>query len=150
MAIQIFLIYHSHCSQIQKLKIKEDIEASNISKIKFDKYEYLIELDLHRCYNIKDYSFISSLKKLENLNLGWTSISDISFLEKNTNIKELNFERCEKINDYSIISFLEKLENLNLRVTNIFDISFLTKNKNIKELYLEGCLILKIIQLYQI
>ena len=105
-------IYQLYCIQIKKLKIKVDIEASNISNIKFDKYKNLIEIDLSECKNIKDYSFISNLEKLENLNLIDTNISDISFLKKNKNIKELNLYGCKNIKDYSIISNLEKLENL--------------------------------------
>ena len=53
-----------------------------------------------------------SVAALENLHLSVTDISDISFLERNKNIKELNLERCQKIKDYSFISKLEKLENL--------------------------------------
>ena len=58
--------------------------------------------------NIKDYSIISNLEKLENLNLRYTNISDISFLEKNKNIKELNLKGCDNIKDYSILSNLLK------------------------------------------
>ena len=61
-------IYQLYCEQVKKLKIKEDIEESNILNIKFDKYKDLIELNLRECENIKDYSFISKLEKLENLN----------------------------------------------------------------------------------
>ena len=132
-------IYHLYCSQIKKLKIKEDIEASNISKIKFDKYEYLIELDLKWCRNIKDYSIISNLEKLEYLNLYHTNISDISFLEKNKNIKTLDLEGCKNIKDFSFISNLEKLEILDISFTNISDISFLEKIKNITTLNIMGC-----------
>ena len=57
---KIYQLYY----QIKKLKIKEDIEVANISNIKFDKYENLIELDLDNYKNIKDYSFISNLEKL--------------------------------------------------------------------------------------
>ena len=46
-------------------------------------------MDLAGSYNIKDYSFISNLAKLENLNLRSANISDISFIVKNKNIKEL-------------------------------------------------------------
>ena len=103
-------IYQLYCEQVKKLKVKDDIEESNISNIKFDKYKDLNELNLEKCKNIKDYSFISKLEKLENLNLSHTKISDISFLEKNKNIKELNLEGCENIKNYSFISKLEKLE----------------------------------------
>ena len=115
-------IYQLYCEQVKKLKIKKDIEKSNISNIKFDKYKDLIELTLEECRNIKNYSFISKLEILENLNLRNTNISYISFLEKNKNIKVLNLEYCRSIKDYSFISNLEKLENLNLENTNISDI----------------------------
>ena len=118
-------IYQLYCNQIKRLKIKEDFEISNISDIKLDKYKNLIELNLEGCNNIKDYSFISNLEKLENLNLFWSNISDISFLEKNKIIKELNIGNCKNINDFLFISKLEKLENLNLSFTYISDISFL-------------------------
>ena len=70
-------IYQLYCKQVKKLKIKREIEESNISNIKFDKYVYLIELDLCECENIKDYSFISKLEKLENLNFSNSNISHI-------------------------------------------------------------------------
>ena len=101
-------IYQLYCNLIKKLKIKEGIETSNISKIKFDKYENLIELDLAGCKNIKEYSIISNLEKLENLNFSYTNISDISFLEKNKNIKGLYLAECKNIKDYSIISKLKE------------------------------------------
>ena len=85
-------IYGLYCNQIKKLKIKEDIEISKVSNIKIDKYKNLIELDLSGSKNIKDYSFISKLEKLENLNLYFTNISDISFLEQNKNIKRIRFK----------------------------------------------------------
>ena len=135
--------YELYCELVKKLKIKEHIEESNITNIKFGKYKDLIELNLGGCENIKDYSFISKLEKLENLHLCYTNISDISFLEKINSIKELNLKECENIKDYSFISKLEKLENLNLIDTNISDISFLEKNKNIKELNLGGCINIK-------
>ena len=132
-------IYKRYCDQIKKLKVKEGIEESIISNIKFDKYENLIELDLGGCKNFKDSSIISNLVKLENLNLSDTNISDISFLEKNKNIKVLNLANCSHIKDYLFISHLEKLENLNLHNSKISDISFLEKNKNIKVLNLKNC-----------
>ncbi len=95
-------LYQLYCKQVKKLKIKNDIE-SNLRKIKFDKYIDLIELDLYECKNIEDFSFISKLEELENLNISYTYISDISFLEKNRNIKKLNLEGCYKIKDFSFI-----------------------------------------------
>ena len=77
--------------------------------------------------DIKDYSVVSKLEKLQKLNLGCTYISDISFLDKYKNIKELDLEGCYYIKDYSVVSKLEKLQNLNLSYSNISDISFRKK-----------------------
>jgi len=66
-------------------------------------------------------------------------IDDISFLEKNKNIKELGLIFCQQIKDFSPISKLERLEILYANDTNISDLSFLEKNKNIKKLYLGDC-----------
>ena len=106
-------IYQLYCNQIKKLKLNEDIKEIEIIKL-LNKYEYVIELDLSGCENIKDYSIISKLDKLEKLNFRCTNISDISFLENNKNIKELkltgNLFNPLNIKDYSIISKLDKLE----------------------------------------
>ena len=88
-------MYEFYCNQIKRLKTYEYIEIVYISKINFDRYINLIELDLRGWINIKDYSSISKLEKLENLRLSNTNISDISFLEKNKNIKELKIEKCK-------------------------------------------------------
>ena len=72
-------IYQFYCNQIKKLKINKDIKESDISNIKFDKYEKLFELHLSGCKKIKDFSFISKLEKLEHLVLEETYISNISF-----------------------------------------------------------------------
>ena len=53
---------------------------------------------MNGCYNIEDFSTISKLEKLEILNVNETYISDISFLEKNKNIKELSLNGCKNIN----------------------------------------------------
>ena len=51
------------------------------------------------CKKIKDFTPISKIERLEILNVSYTYISDISFLEKNINIKELNLQECENINE---------------------------------------------------
>ena len=105
-------IYSFYCNQIKKLKIREDVDLSNILNIILYKYVNLCELDLEGCVLIEDFWIISKLEKLENLNLSKTNVSDISFIEKNKNIKKLNLEGCIHIKDYLVISKLEKLENL--------------------------------------
>ena len=78
---------------------------------------------MYGCKNIKDFTIISKLEKLEYLNVSDTNISDISFLEKNKNIKFFNLHGCKNIKDFTIISKLEKLETFNVSDTNISDIS---------------------------
>jgi len=56
-----------------------------------------------------------------------TNISDISFLEKNKNIKELNLNYCKNIKDFKPIIKLHNLEVLDAQIC---------QNKNIKELIL--------------
>ena len=131
-------IYQIYCNQVKKLRIKRKAEISNI-QVLINKYENFNNLDLSGCKNIKDFTIISKLEKLENLNVTYTNISDISFLEKNKNIKELYLYECKNIEDFTHISKLERLENLNVSFTNISDISFLEKNKNIKKLHLNSC-----------
>ena len=53
---------------------------------------------MYYCKNIKDFTLIAQLKKLKILNLIHTNISDISFLEKNNNIKILYLFECKYIN----------------------------------------------------
>ena len=133
---KIYLLYNN---QIKEIKINEEIESTKMLNIILDKYKNILKLDLSKCKNINDFSFISNLEKLENLNISNTKIFDISFIEKNRNIKELDLKGCKSIKDYSFISNLEKLEKLNLSNIKITDVPFLEKNKNIKELDLKGC-----------
>ena len=68
---------------------------------------------------------ISNLKKLTKLILCYThEISDISFLEKLTNLRHLDLG-ANKISDISILKKLTKLQNLYLNNNYISDISFL-------------------------
>ena len=87
---------------------------------------------------IENFSLISFCDKLESLDIGNTYIKNISFLEKNKNIKELELN-SDNVGIYTPISYLEKLEKLDLSFSDVKDISFLEKNKNIKELDIRGC-----------
>ena len=87
-----------------------------------NKYNNINNLELIGCENIKDFTLISKLEKLENLKVRYTNISDISFLENNKNIKELDLRYCGNIKDFTPISKLKKLENLNVSCIYISDI----------------------------
>jgi len=87
---------------------------------------------LERCKFITDFSPISKLERLENLNVNRTNFSDISILENNKSIKKLYFENCFIIEDFTPISKFEKLEVLYLSETEISDLSILEKIKILK------------------
>ena len=131
-------IYQKYFKQVEKLKINKEVENPNLKAL-IDKYDNINNLDLSYCKNIKDFTPISKLQRLEILNVNKTYISDISFLEKNKNIKELNLDSCENIKDFTPISKFERLEKLDVSETNISENSFLEKNKNIKELNFKFC-----------
>ena len=96
-------------------------------------------LNLEFCRKIRDFTPISKIERFEDLNVSFTNISDISFIENNKNIKSLDLECCEKIKDFTPISKLERLEFLIVNRTNISDISFLENNKNIEKLNMKMC-----------
>jgi len=87
---------------------------------------------LNSCKNIQDFIPISKLEGLEILYVGDTNISDISFLEKNKNIKELNLNSYENIKDFTPIFKLERLQYVNNNFKNIFVNSVLEKIKILK------------------
>ena len=56
------------------------------------------EIYLRECKNIKHFTPLSILARLIILNVGYTNISDISFLEKNKKIKKLYLYESKNIN----------------------------------------------------
>ena len=54
----------------------------------------------------------NKLEKLETFSIACTNISNLSFLDKNKNIKVLEMWRCKKIKDFTPISKLEKNKNI--------------------------------------
>ena len=126
-----------YCNKIKKLKILTILKLLIIPK-----YKNLISLNLEGLKGSHDFSFISKIENLDELNLKATRISDISFLEKNKNLKKLNLSveglENEIIKDFSFISNLEKLEDLDLSKRLIKNIKFLAKNINLIRLDLHG------------
>ena len=101
-------------TRLGKLEILHISNFTEINNISFHKYiKNLKELHLFLFSEkiIKDTTPISYLEKLENLRIHY-GFNDISFLEKNKQIKKLILY-CP-IKDYTPISNLEKLENLSL------------------------------------
>ena len=61
------------------------------------------------CRNIKDFTPISKLEKLEILKVRYTKISDISFLKKNKIIKKCYLNGCKNINKNDNIFYRENI-----------------------------------------
>ena len=84
-------IYKKYCEQIQNIKINLE-DPFELNSIDIKKYENIRKLDLNSNFNeiIKDFSFISYFKNLEELHIIKTKISDISFLKTIKILKYLN------------------------------------------------------------
>ncbi|MBL7146423.1 MAG: leucine-rich repeat domain-containing protein [Phycisphaerae bacterium] len=86
---------------------------------------------------IEDISVLSSLNKLEVLNLSSNNISgSLSFLSPLINLKSLGLSR-NRITDISALSSLKNLESLMLRTNRISDIAPLASLENLTHLLLE-------------
>ena len=102
-------IYQLYSDQVKELKIKRGTEISIVLAL-IDKYKTANILNLSQCKNIKDFTPISKIERLEILDVGETNICDISFLENNKNIKELHLNSYENIKDFTPISKIERLD----------------------------------------
>lgn len=92
--------------------------------------------------NVKDISFLSGLKKLKKLSLINNDISEYSLL-CDLKLEELVFS-CTQVDDWSFISNLKSLNTLNLAFTNFDDITLLTSLKKLQNLDLSYTLIDKL------
>ena len=89
---------------------KKNTEVRNVSYISrnfkcfviqilfFEKNNNSKEIYWRGCKNIKHFTPLSKLERLVILNVGYTNISDISFLEKNKKIKKLYLYESKNIN----------------------------------------------------
>lgn len=89
--------------------------------------------------NVKDISFLSGLKKLKKLSLINNDISDYSVL-CDLKLDELVFS-CTQVKDWSFINDLKSLNTLNLAFTNFDDVTLLTDLKKLQNLDLSYTLI---------
>lgn len=79
---------------------------------------------------LQDIGSLSSLTKLEHLDLSYNKIYDITSLIKLTNLKHLDLRENKVINIYPLVK-LQKIQKLNLNSNKIKDFSFL---KNLVQL----------------
>ena len=107
------------------------------------KLKKLEEVDLS--YNsISDINFIKKLKNIKFLNLEGNEIQDISPLKSLHNLQELNLSYNVIIIEFSSLKKLEKLQILRLYGNNISDLSFLENLKDLTHLSLMENKILEI------
>lgn len=92
----------------------------------------LKELDITST-QISDTNIIKGLTELEHLKLMGNNLTDISFIGELKNLKELNLMNND-IEDISAISNLDKLKSLTLSGNNVTDLSVLEKMTSIDNL----------------
>ena len=91
--------------------------------------------DWRKPYEISDISSLEKLTNLQTLNLCNNQISDISFLDKLTALQSLNLS-ANQITDISCLEKLTALQTLYLSSNQISDISSLEKLTSLKSLNL--------------
>lgn len=89
--------------------------------------------------SISDISFVEKLSNLYHLDLRSNQISDIRVLEKLPNLSSLNLSINKKIKkNYSVFKKLINLRHLDLRSNGISDIRFLEKLTSLSSLFLNS------------
>ncbi len=109
---------------------------NQISDLSFiSKMPNLETLELDGDIAVKDFNFLSGLKKLKKIVAKKVSpeLSDLSPLESMSNLEELSIESPSKISDISPLSGLTSLKKLNLCISNVSDISVLRSLTNLTE-----------------
>ena len=122
------------------LSLDDELATPEVLTILKD-FPHLTNLDLLRCEQIEDFSFLGSLVKLTVLYLKeCRQVEDFSFLKNLTNLTVLYLEECRQVEDFS---FLENLTNLTIlyfgNCTQIIDFSFLGSLVKLTALYLGEC-----------
>ena len=74
-------IYKLYCDQVKELIIDKNAEMPNLKSL-IDKYDNTNKLVLSECQNIKDFTPLFQLERLEILDINSTNISDISLISK--------------------------------------------------------------------
>lgn len=116
---------------------EENVTAKDVENI--GKLENLENLDISYT-KITDISILKNCRKLEYLNIGGTSITNISILENCRKLKYLYMWET-KVTDIGVLENFRKLEYLNIGGTSITDISILESCRNLEELEIGGTLI---------
>lgn len=80
-----------------------------------------------------DLNFISSLTKLEKLNLSVESCEDYSFMERLSKLKEATLSKVSGENNFSFLKGLGGLEKLSVQDVKMADFSAVGKLVNLKE-----------------
>ena len=108
----------------------------------------LVKLDA-RNRGIKSLTGLEHAVNLTEVGLGWeyisgegyvnsNAISDVSPLEKLTNLQELDLDKMSGLRDVSALASLTNLEGLSLGNTAVSDVSALANLTNLEWLYLGG------------
>ena len=100
----------------------------------------LREVEISAAYNCTDFSYLSSIEKLEKLFITDCQVSDISFVSQMKNLTDLTLSGTYKdgypLHDISFLEDMTSLKSLSLSSLGITDISPLANLKNLESLNL--------------
>ncbi len=131
-------------SEFASLK-KINLSGNGISSLYMLTNYYMLDRDVFGYF--RDPESVKPLfVKLEDLNVGSNSVTDLEALEHYTDLKRLNIS-SNSVSDISILNSLTKLEYLNISGTMVSSLDSLKNLSNLKELDISGTNITTIIPL---
>jgi len=87
-----------------------------------ERFENLISLMMCYCENVSDFTPLSQLKKLENLQIISSKVVCFSPLQSLKNLRTLTFMECTQLQDVSFLISLNQLELINIYLCTQVDI----------------------------
>ncbi len=123
------------CSELKFLQARSEKSGFNALEV-ITSLPKLEKLWLDRNDKIQDWDALKTATSIKGLSVGKTSFSDLSLLEKFTNLEDLNIRECTVIHPEAITS-LPKLKRISLHaVQGIDDITIFKDLPMLKDLYL--------------
>lgn len=124
-----------------KSLISLDLSRNNLSERDLATLSLLSgleNLDLANIFQVKNFAFLTPMKKLRTLNLSGSNILDISGLGQAKELRVLNLSHTRIHGKTGPLVALKKLESLDLAYSSLSDLSFLPFCTGLKNLDLSG------------
>jgi len=118
-----------------------DLSRNNISERDLGTLSLLSgleNLDLANIFQVKNFSFLTTMKQLRTLNLSGSNIDDISGLGQAKELRALNLSYTRIHGKTASLAAMKKLESLDLAYSSLSDLSFLSFCTGLKNLDLSG------------